>query len=116
MKTKVILIFLSIIFNLQLFSQDYEPILKKGSFWDIETEYWSTGSKEFRRVQVDGEIKIENKTYTKLKRVNIQVSDLQKFFIDELQFTPIDYIYLRESIDEKKLYIFDVNQNNTHNY
>lgn len=117
MKTKVILIFLSLLFNLQLFSQDYEPILKEGSFWDIETEYWTTGSKEFRRVQVDGEIEINNIIYTKLKQVTIQVSDNENnsdehtFLVDESKFIPITDLYLRENIDEKKLYIFDNNQN-----
>lgn len=117
MKTKVILIFLSLLFNLQLFSQDYEPILKEGSFWDIETEYWTTGSKEFRRVQVDGEIEINNIIYTKLKQVTIQVSDNENnsdehtFLVDESKFIPITDLYLRENSDEKKLYIFDNNQN-----
>lgn len=112
-KSNYLIVLLLTVYNLQLFSQDYEPIIKEGSFWDIEKNYWA-GSKEFKRVQVDGEIEINNKIYIKLKQVKIQVSnssDEPQFFIDNSKFIPIAHVFLRENIDEKKLYIFDNNQN-----
>lgn len=115
MNLKNLLLLFLTIFTFQLFSQEYEPILKVGSFWDIETEYYtSTTYKEFRRLQVDGEIEINDKVYTKLKRATIQVSNIAaepEYSIDNSNFTPITDVYLRESIEEKKLYIFDSNEN-----
>jgi hypothetical protein len=113
MKIKCFLFQIILFFSSQLFSQDYEPIIKDGSFWDIKTEYFS-GTKEFKRIQVDGEIEINNKIYTKLKQATIQVSDNSsqpQFKIDIDNFYEIDYVYLREDVNQKKLYIFDNNQN-----
>ncbi|MFY9243632.1 MAG: T9SS type A sorting domain-containing protein [Polaribacter sp.] len=114
MKLTYLSLFIFTVFTLQLSSQEYDPIIKEGSFWDIETEFWATGSKEYQRIQVDGEIEINNTIYTKLKKAIIQVSDdagEPQFIIDNSKFIQITDLYLRENIDEKKLYIFDNDKN-----
>lgn len=98
----IIFIFLYYLVCPNLFSQDYDPILKEGSFWDIETEFWgSYTTKQYQRIQVDGEIQINTKTYTKLKQVNIQVSEISgesHYSIDNSKFIAINNAYLRENV------------------
>lgn len=116
MKTKILFILFFTFFNLQLFSQDYEPTLKEGSFWDMKTTVFvslcnSSNIESIKRIQIDGDTIIQNKTYKKLKSVSIEDNNpsdpcfLPPFYFNTDNFTSIENMYLRESVDEKKLYI-----------
>lgn len=117
MNFKYLLVYLLTISTLNLFSQDYEPMLKAGSFWDIKTTIPTNSCsfsdiKSLKRIQIDGDTLINNKTYKKLKKVNIDASTsvlysclIPPFIVQTSKFTSIENIYLRENTDEKKLYI-----------
>ncbi|WP_298766650.1 T9SS type A sorting domain-containing protein [uncultured Polaribacter sp.] len=102
---------------IKMLSQDYTPVLKEGSFWDIETIQQGFGGHNYlKRIQVDGTIEINNKRYTKLKQVTITDSDKNTFdisppyFINSSEFKPVKDIFLREDVNEKILYIFYQNK------
>lgn len=111
-------------FSFQVFSQDYEPILKEGSFWDIKEESWdivaSSDIKCIRRkrIQVNGDSIINNKTYKKLNyayfaETNGPCTLQTPYSINESDFKPINYTFLREDISKKILYILpEINYNN----
>lgn len=100
-------------FTANLISKEYQPILKEGSFWDIETIQQGFGGHNYlKRIQVDGEIEINNKRYTKLKQTTIIDSNKNTFnisppyFINSSKFKKIKDICLREDVNEKILYIY----------
>lgn len=114
MNTKLFSLFLFIIINLQLFSQEYDPIIKEDAFWDIKTIIPNGGCQYFeslKRIQIDGDTIINSKTYKKLKSAllkdinNLTECISEPFYIDVNDFTSIDDTYLREDTTEKKLYI-----------
>ena len=112
MKTKHFLIFLLSIFNLQLFSQDYDPILKEGSFWDTNNYFYNCSQSPYlSRIKIGKDTIINNKTYKKLFKgiFNGKVSDFTSCFIqseppkiEENNFYELKDIYLRENSSEKK--------------
>lgn len=108
---------LFLFFTANLISQEYEPILKEGSFWDIETiQQGFDGHNYLRRIQVDGEIEINNKRYTKLKQTTIIDRNKNTFnispphFINSSEFKIIKDIYLREDVNEKILQIYYIDK------
>lgn len=116
MKTKLLFILLITFINPQLYSQDYEPILKKGSFWDIKEESWDFNSSSEitclrrKRIEVNGDTTINNKIYKKLKQayfaeINGLCTVKTPFTINKSNFKPIDNLFLREDISKKRLYI-----------
>jgi len=115
-KNKLLFILVFTLLNLPLLSQEYEPILKEGSFWDIKEESWDFGrSSEItcirrKRIQVNGDTIINTNTYKKLKHAyfaetngpcTVQTPNV----INESDFKSIDNLFLREDISKKILYI-----------
>ena len=94
-------------------AQEYIPILKEGSFWVIKESSLSgnTICSEYRKVQVDGDTVINGVTYKKLKSAPLRDQNGEIYciepplFLDANEFTPITTYYLREDVDEKRLYI-----------
>jgi len=115
MFTKMLFLFLSLFSIIQLCAQEYEPIIKEGSFWDIKTidttvegcEYFNS----LKRIQVATDTLINNKTYKKLKAAFLKDSNnsidciSEPFYIDLDDFTFIENTFLREDTTEKKLYL-----------
>lgn len=113
---KIHLTLLFSLIHLHLFSQDYIPILKEGSFWDIKTSVITnlctySDIESIKRIQIDGDTIINNKTYKKLKSVSLEDSDssdscfLPPLYFNSNNFTSIKNRYLREDNNDKKLYI-----------
>lgn len=116
-KTFFISVFLFSIIN--LFSQEYDPVIKEGSFWDIKEASWNVDAStnvtciRRKRIQVNGDTIISNKTYKKLKHsyfseiidlCNVQIPHT----INESDFETINNLFLREDISKKTLYILEV--------
>lgn len=98
MLKKIFFSSLLLFFTANLISKEYQPILKEGSFWDIETIQQGFGSHNYlRRIQVDSEIEINNKIYTKLKQTTIIDNNKNTFNISPPYFI--------NSSEFKKLYI-----------
>jgi hypothetical protein len=114
MKNTSLLIFLFTFFTLQLFSQDYEPMLKEGSFWDVAELTRSSRSpcslNSITRDQIGKDTIIADKTYKKIKRYPV-VGTRSGFYnclkapyiIDKTNYNFSEY-YFREDIAEKKIY------------
>ena len=128
MKTKILFILLITFINLQLFSQDYDPMIKEGAFWDVNYTahpcggscYCSPGSE--KRYKIDNDTLINNKVYKKIKVYPIQVEfpenppcavgkkhfSAKKFYYDNK--------YIREDIESKKVFIWAKSQKNVYCY
>lgn len=100
--------------GLSIAAQEYIPILKEGSFW-VMKESWLSGNvvcSEYSKVQVDGDTVINGVTYKKLKSAPLRDQNGETYciepplFLDESEFTPITTYFLREDVDEKRLYIY----------
>jgi hypothetical protein len=113
MKTTLLFLLLIPFLNLQLYSQDYEPMIKEGSFWDVRNAvnvavYPSTED----RYRISGDTIINNITYKKLQKAPIRTSNKNllwlsdKKFINSNEFIDLKHIFLREDIQEKKVYIY----------
>ncbi|MGK0448069.1 MAG: hypothetical protein ACJA2M_001852 [Polaribacter sp.] len=115
MNTKHFLIFLFAFFSLQVSSQDYEPLLKDGSFWDFEV--WEgqgapcTINK--RRYLVDQDTLINGNIYKKVFVNPIQGTPVTSFpmclqgpFHYNSNFFHQEDRYLREDVDNKIVYIW----------
>lgn len=111
MKKLSILSILLLFFSSLSYAQSYEPIIKEGSFWDIQ-EIGSGACNIVVRTQIDGEITINGKVYKTLKRANLKNSDnttsclISPIHVDPNDFTSIENVYLREDVNDKKLYIY----------
>lgn len=119
MKSNYLIVLLLTVYNLQLFSQDYEPVIKEGSFWDVENgvsgvSYPSTGD----RYRVSGDTIINNITYKKLQKAPIRTSNENLLwlsddkFINSNEFIDLKHIFLREDIQEKKIYVYSYDYSN----
>ncbi len=94
-------------------AQEYVPILKEGAFWVIKESSYTGYSvcSEYDKVQVDGDTIINGVTYKKLKSAPLRDQNGETYciepplFLDANEFTPITTYYLREDVDEKRLYI-----------
>jgi hypothetical protein len=114
MNTKHFLIFLFAAFNIQVFSQDYEPVIKEGSFWDEGVSTGSFCGVEYYRYKIGNDILIQGKTYKKLLFAQYQytfdnnISPCKiyttPYVINLNKFEELDE-YIREDIAEKKVYI-----------
>lgn len=110
---KLAIILMTFFLSGSSYAQDYDPILKGGSFWDIKESWWTGYAvcSEYNRVQVDGDTIINGVTYKKLKSAPLQDQNGETYcieeplFIDNNDFTPITDYFLREDVDEKRLYI-----------
>lgn len=116
MKIKTFLILVSILITTKQFCQEYEPVIKEGSFWDIKTTVFASSCstsdiESIKRIQIAGDTIINNMTYKKLKSAFLQDDDdtdpcfIPPLYVNENNFTPIEDSYLRENINERKLYI-----------
>lgn len=114
MKTNHLLIFLLTVFNLQLFSQDYEPVIKEGSFWDVVHHPNANWPSTASRYKVKGDTIINNNTYKKLFTAPLRQSDdflelpdgLDNLYLNQIEFVETGK-YIRENIQEKKVYILE---------
>lgn len=105
------LIFLFCFSNIS--SQDYEPVIKEGSFWDVEEVLGGYCSSAYYRHQIDNDTIINGKTYKKLlyseysKEDNSSTCPTYKtpFSINYSDFIELDE-YIREAPSEKKVYIW----------
>lgn len=116
MKIKTFLILVSILLTSKQFCQEYESVIKEGSFWDIKTTVFasscsSSDIESIKRIQIAGDTIINNMTYKKLKSAFLQDDNdtdpcfIPPLYVNENNFTPIEDCYLRENINERKLYI-----------
>ena len=51
-----------------IYAQDYEPILKEGSFWDSEEVLGGVCSFDYIRYRISDDVIINGKTYKQLQR------------------------------------------------
>tara|TARA_R110002126_G_scaffold124451_4_gene266519 strand:- start:24654 stop:25550 length:897 start_codon:yes stop_codon:yes gene_type:complete len=126
---KIIFSSLFLFFTASLISQDYEPILKEGSFWDVVIQnhagrYVCDYGKAFR-YEIDKDTIFNGKSYKKIVRYRMVGTDdiyneditciVPPYKVD-LVGTTQDLkntnTYLRESITEKKVYILKKMDNN----
>ncbi|MFK8060456.1 MAG: T9SS type A sorting domain-containing protein [Polaribacter sp.] len=110
---KILFTFLFFFSILNLFSQDYEPMLKQGSFWDVMHEVivanWPSTA---TRYKISKDTIINNKTYKKIKKAPIRQSEENFYILNQNEETYVNLkeyrdseLYLREDIKEKKVYI-----------
>jgi len=116
MKTKLlVLLLLSSIF---FYAQDYIPVLEEGAFWDVS--YYEQGSLcniNRRRFVLGDEITINDTAYKQLKVYTINgITDGEcesaPFVVSTDYY--IDDVYVREDINERKVYI--LSNRNTQDY
>ncbi|RCS27639.1 T9SS C-terminal target domain-containing protein [Polaribacter sp. WD7] len=114
MKTTLLFLLLITFLNFKLYSQDYEPMLKEGSFWDMKTFVITSTCPEnvetLNRIQIAGDTLIKGKLYKKLKYVLLEdktdnVCITPPYFYNPKNFIPIKDKFIREDINEKRLYI-----------
>lgn len=114
MKKRLLSVILICLYGLYVQAQEYDPILKEGSYWEQKyTEHSYTGScSSYSRTRMAGDTIINNIGYKKFERVNLTDQNGQKnciegpLFIDNRDFIPVNY-YLREDIENKRLYILE---------
>lgn len=100
-------LFLSLLFYTITFSaQDYDPVIKDGSFWDVSADH--NGCAFVKRIIISNDTLINNKVYKKTFTAPIRdqygtscISPPLHINENEFESSP----FLREDINEKKLYI-----------
>lgn len=118
MKSPLLLLLL---FSIQLFSQDYVPLLKKDAFWDVgEVTRFSRSPcsiNSISRDQIGKDTIIANKTYKKIKRYPVVGTRSgyynclkAPYLIDTTNYNFSEY-YFREDISEKKVYRLRIENN-----
>lgn len=117
-------LFLSLLFYTITFSaQNYDPVIKDGSFWDIEKQLGGVCSTANYKYLIGNDTIIEGKTYKKLlfsqfdlaSNNNSSPCPIYKSpaVVSFNNFIEIDK-YIRENVSEKKVYIWaDKEQNGT---
>lgn len=117
MKKFLILFTLLLFFNYSGEAQDYEPMIKIGSFWDVYTTDGGFCDYDRRRYQITTDTLINSRQYKKLKLFTIKGEPNEHFphicfdppyYVDPNEFLEVDS-YLREDIAEKKVYIWAIN-------
>ena len=98
-----------------IYAQDYEPILKEGSFWDSEEVLGGVCSFDYIRYRISDDVIINGKTYKQLQRALFAGDDndpnypcrLYEYprYVNDSEFVNVSY-YLREDIAEKKVYVW----------
>lgn len=112
-RASLILIILFSLNSIFFFSQDYDPIIKEGSFWDL-TDYsydsqWSC-TYNSRRYQVDYDTIINNKTYKRLKKYIISGTEtvipscFEAPYTLKNEYTNSNY-FIREDLSTKKVFV-----------
>lgn len=125
MKKLLSILILSLLFNLTGHAQDYEPFIKDGSFWDVET-YDPAGfcNYDLRKYQIASDTLINGLTYKKVKILPFHGDphpDWPDFCIIppyEIYGNDFSYaeFYLRENIANQKVYIWTRNFVNTNEF
>lgn len=98
--------------SLNLFSQDYIPVIKVGSFWDVQ-ENGSGGCPYYYRYRLADDFVNNTITYRKLEVAPIRgeydpislCGPTGNLFVNENDFEAISGKYIREDINEKKVFI-----------
>jgi hypothetical protein len=111
MNTKYFFFILFTLSNLQLFSQDYESLLKEDSFWDEETS-GGLCPIDRTRYQIDSDTIFNGKTYKVLKTAhiygiplpNLEICENPPYTVNEDSFYDT-HEYIREDVSERKVYI-----------
>ena len=117
-KTALTFIGFTFLFLITIQSQEYQPVIKDGSFWD--TSYISHGNNltcesNPIRYQVDSDVNINDKVYKKLKVYNIEGTTDENFPSESCLFAPFSIDpnnfsfsddYIREDVEQKKLYLY----------
>ncbi len=110
------ILFISFLFSItNLISQEYEPVIKEGSYWDV-SDYEGVGFCSFnhRRYQIDSDTIINNKIYKKIKKLPIQGNRFPEenpicidppYYVNNDNFEYL-YEFVREDILEKKVYVY----------
>ena len=107
-------IFIFMIFfssNLSSYAQDYIPIIQEGSFWEV-TELGPGTCTYINRYRVGDDFNYNSKVYKNIEVAPVRGEDdpndlchpTGDMYVNENEFTPSSS-YLREDINEKKLYI-----------
>lgn len=115
MKKQILRIILISLCGLNVEGQEYEPILKEGSYWQQKyTEYSHTGScSSYSITKTSGDTIVNNISYKKLERANLFDENGSRncidgsLFVDSRDFIPITNYFLREDADNKRLYILE---------
>lgn len=115
MKELPALFIILLFFSTALISQEseYQPMIKKGSFWDVVNEvsgatYPSTGD----RYRISGDTIINSINYKKLQKAPIRTSNenllwlSNEKFINSNEFVDLKHLFLREDIQEKTVFIY----------
>lgn len=118
-KTVSIFMFLFSVFN--LFSQDYENVIKEDSFWDTTNYFYHCSENTYlTRNKIGKDTIINGKSYKKILKgmFNGFVSNITSCFIqskpakiDENNFSELKDTFIREDSSEKKVYILVKNNN-----
>jgi hypothetical protein len=123
MNTKYFLIFFFTAFSFQVSSQDYDPIIKEGSFWDVIEDGGAGASCPYLyKYRLAGDFVYNGITYKKLEVAPIRGEEnpdilcgpTGTLFVNENDFETINGKYIREDINEKKVYIL-VNKDGIYN-
>ena len=110
MKEKIF--FLLLLIPIFLFSQNYQPVITDGAFWDVSAynhDDLIDCSTPYRRYVIGDEITINGMIYKQLKVYDINGIDTGEpceeppFIVSSNYY--IDDVYVREDITEKKVYI-----------
>jgi hypothetical protein len=117
MKIKCFLFQIILFFSSQLFSQDYEPMLKEGSFWDVAVHNLSSryacNYGNVYRYKIESDTIINNKRYKKLVKykmigteytVHNDIVCYKAPYIVDLSEKSFTNYYLAEDITLKKVY------------
>jgi hypothetical protein len=114
MKIKTLLIVL-VAFSLSSFSQDYKPLLKEGSFWDVAS--WESAGlclTSHTRYSIGDDVVINDKTYKKIVIQKLYGKEEQEgsICITKPYYTKENdgfndlFEFVREDIEEKKVYVY----------
>lgn len=109
MKKRYFLLLLLTTFSAQTFSQEYDPIIKESSFWDVMSQ-GSGACTTASRFAIGNDTLINNTTYKRIKIYTMyDANGASSCFDGPLYIHENDFYYaeefIRESIEEKKLYI-----------
>ncbi|OSY88047.1 hypothetical protein WH52_08440 [Tenacibaculum holothuriorum] len=98
-----------------LTAQEYTPIIKNGSFWDVETVLGGHCSRAYYRYKIGNDTIISGKSYKKLlyaeytKTSNDPCPEYKTpYVVNQNDFVELQE-YIREDIAEKKVYIWTNN-------
>lgn len=115
MKTTSTIIFFLFINAYSLFSQEYTPIIKENSFWDVEEVLGGNCDRAYYRYQIGNDTIISGKTYKKLlyaeytKTNNDPCPEYKTpYAVNQNDFVELKE-YIRENTAEKKVYIWTNN-------